>query len=225
MNKLLHCLLWTVFASAGIAPAAPLALKATSAEPPKELNAAIRARLDPQAVQLLDGDKPVFEFWFVADLTLATTPASPAKSLDTLKQATFLGAVRVSRDQRDYRDDELKAGVYTLRFILQPQDGNHLGTSEHPYYLALTPAKLDTRPDGIADYKALVKASSKETSTDHPLILSLRPVTSAEGQWPRLNEPAPDHKSVRIKLPAKAGAKTEPATLYFELVYHGHGHK
>jgi hypothetical protein len=110
-----------------------------------------------------------------------------------------------------------------MRLALQPQDGNHLGTAEFNWFAALVPAKLDPRPDGITDYKSLVKASSKETATDHPLILSLRPAASADGDLPRLNDPAPEHKSVRVKVPAKAGE--EKTSLIFEVVYEGKGHK
>ena len=203
--------------------AADLAVKVADKEPPKELDTSIRAKLQTKAVQLLDGEKPVYEFWFSAEVPLQSKPASAGKALDALKQATLLGAVAVSRDQRDYRDDELRAGVYTMRFALQPQDGNHLGTSEFNYFALLTPAKIDNKLDGISEYKALVKASSKETSTDHPVILSLRPVSSEPGDVPQLNTPAPDHKSVRVKVQAKAG--DERVSITFEIVYEGKGHK
>jgi hypothetical protein len=203
--------------------AADLALKAADQEPPKELDTSIREKLQNKAVQLLDGGKPVYEFWFSAEVPLQSKPASVGKALDALKQTTLLGAVAVSRDQRDYRDDELHAGVYTMRFALQPQDGNHLGTSEFNYFAVLTPAKIDNKRDGISDYKTLVKASSKETSTDHPVILSLRPPSSDQGDVPQINTPAPDHKSVRVKVPAKAGE--EKTEITFEVVYEGKGHK
>src|SRR6059036_2370976 len=211
------------FLQVNAATAADLALKVADKEPPKELDTSIRAKLQTKAVQLLDGEKPVYEFWFSAEVPLQSKPSSAGKALDAVKQATLLGAVAVSRDQRDYRDDELAAGVYTMRFALQPQDGNHLGTAEFNYFAVLVPAKLDTKPDGITDYKPLVKASSKETTTDHPVILSLRPAGSAEGDLPKLNDPAPEHKSVRVKVPAKAGGQT--TSLIFELVYEGKGHK
>jgi len=203
--------------------AADLTLKVADKEPPKELDASIRAKLQSKAIQLLAGDKPVYEFWFDAEVPLQSKPSSTAKALETVKQATLLGAVSVAGDQRDYRDDELRAGVYTMRFALQPQDGNHLGTAEFSFFVVLTPAKIDNKPDGIADYKALVKASSRETSTDHPVILSLRPASSDDGDPPKLNNPAPDHKSVRIKVPAKAGG--DKTAIAFEVVYEGKGHK
>jgi hypothetical protein len=203
--------------------AAGLTLKVVDKEPPKGLNPAIAATLQKSAVQLLEGDKPVFEFWFASELSLTAKPASPDKALDVVKQATLLGAVSVSKALHDYREDTLPAKVHTMRFALQPQDGNHLGTAEFLYFAVLVPSNLDTKPDGIADYKALVKASSKETSTDHPVILSLRPASSADGEFPRLNEPAPEHKSVRVKVPAKFGE--EKTTVVFDVVYEGKGHK
>jgi hypothetical protein len=214
------CLLATLFLAA---PALALNVKVVNQEPPSQLDPAIRSQLQRSCVQLLNTDKPVYEFWFCSELTLTSKPGSTAKALDSLKQSVLLGAVRVTSAQRDYRDDELPSGIYTLRFTLQPTDGNHLGTSEFSYFAALTPAKLDTKPDGITDYKSLVKASSKETSTEHPVILSLRPASSEAGAVPQLSEPAPEHKSVRVKVPAKAGE--EKTSLTFEIVYEGKGHK
>ncbi|HTD87914.1 MAG TPA: hypothetical protein VK850_15175 [Candidatus Binatia bacterium] len=184
--------------------AADLKLKTADAPPPMDLNPSIQQLLQPKAVQLLDGDKPIFQFWLVKEL--------PGSKLDSLKPATLLGAVAVSKAQRDYRDDDLAAGVYTMRFALQPQDGNHLGSADFTTFAILTPAKVDTKPDGITDYKSLVKASSKETTTDHPVILSLRPT---KGDAVELVEPAPEHKSVRVKI----------GSVPFEIVYEGKGHK
>jgi len=198
-------------------------LKVADKEPPKELDASIRAALQPKAVQLLDGDKLVYEFWFDSEVPLKSKPASTAKALDALKETTLLGAISVPNTKRDYRDDELAAGVYTMRFAFQPEDGNHLGTAEYPYFAVLVSSKLDTKPGGITDYKTLVKTSAKTASGDHPVILSLRPATSEEGPFPRLNEPAPEHKSVRLSVPGKAGS--EKTSLVFELVYEGKGKK
>ena len=203
--------------------AADLSLKVIEKEPPKELDAAIRAKLQSKAVQLLNGDKPTYEFWLVSEIPLVSKPASLGKALDSLRQATLMGAVSVPASQRDYRDDELSAGIYTMRLALQPTDGNHLGTSEFSYFAALVFAKFDPKPDGIVTYKALISASRKETSSDHPVILSLRPATSDDGDSPKLQQPVPEHKSVRVKIPAiVAGEKT---SLVFEIVYEGKAKK
>ena len=205
-----------------VASAADLVLKVMDKAPPAALSAETRATLQNSAVQLLEGDKPVFEFWLRKEIPLAAVPGSPVKALDAIKQATLLGAVQISSDQRDYRDDEWPAGACTIRFGLQPEDGNHL-VRKFSYFAVLIPAKTDPKPDGIFDYKGMTKASSKETSTDHPRILSLRPVSVDAGTVPQLTEPAPAHKSVRVQVPAKAGASS--GTIAFDLVYEGKAKK
>jgi hypothetical protein len=203
------------------APAADVTVKIADKEPPKDVSDAIRGLLRAKVIQVGSGDKPAYEFWLVKELPLQSKPASVPKALDSVKQATLLGVVAVPAARRDYRDDELAPAVYTMRFALQPQDGNHSGSAEFPYFAVLVPAKLDTKPDGIKDYKELVKTSSKETSTDHPVVMSLWPASSAEGDAPKLNQPAAEHKSVRVKVPAK-GDSTPVA---FEIVVEGKAHK
>ena len=189
---------------------------------PNEIAPDFRTLLQPQAVQVVEGDKTLLEIWLAKEVPLQSKPASAAKALDAVKPASVLGVAAVPAARRDYRDDEVAAGTYTMRFALQPQDGNHSGSSEFAYFGVLVPAKLDTKPDAIKDYKELMKASSKETSTDHPMVLSLRPVASTEGAPLTLNTPAPEHKSVRVKIPAKGPDTKEIA---FEIVFEGKGHK
>jgi len=203
--------------------AAEFSAKVVDKAPPADLGESIRAALQSKAVQLLDADKPVYEIWFRREIPLKLKPESATKGLQAIAETTLVGAVVVQKPQRDYKDNEIAPKLYTARFGLQPQDGDHLGTAEFPYFLVLIPAKSDTNLDGISGYKAMFKASGKDTATGHPVVLSLRPAAADEGDVPKLQEPAADHKSVRVKLPAKAVDKGEPTGLVFELVYQGHG--
>ena len=202
-------------------PAAELTLKIAEKEPPQEIDSSIRPALQSKAIQLLDGDRLVFEFWFRAEISLKAKPESAEKALQAIPEAALFGVVAVHQEQRDYKDNEFAPGIYTMRFGLQPQDGDHLGTSDHPYFAVLIPAKTDTKLEGISSYKPMVKASGKVTASGHPAILSLRPASSEDGEIPKLNEPIADHKSVRVKVPAKVADKDEKASLVFELVYFG----
>jgi hypothetical protein len=204
------------------AQCADVSVRVSNKTLPSEISPEIAALLQPQAVQVVQGDKTLLEMWLAKEVTLQAKPSSAATALDAIKQASVLGAVAVPAARRDYRDDEVGTGAYTMRFALQPQDGNHSGSAEFPYFGVLVPAKLDTKPDGIKDYKELMKASSKETSTDHPMVMSLRPVTSLEGPAVKLSTPAPEHKSVRVKVPAKGSDTKEIA---FDIVFEGKGHK
>jgi hypothetical protein len=203
--------------------AAEFSVKVVDKAPPAGLGESIRAVLQSKAVQLLDAEKAVYEVWFRRDVPLKLKPESPAKGLQAIAETTLLGVVAVQNVQRDYKDNEIAPRLYTARFGLQPQDGDHLGTAEFPYFAVLIPVKSDTSLDGISGYKAMFKASGKDTATGHPVVLSLRPPAADEGDVPKLNEPAADHKSVRVRLPAKVSDKGEQTSIVFELVYRGHG--
>jgi hypothetical protein len=203
--------------------AAEFSVKVVDREPPAEIDASIRKTLQSKVIQLLDGETPVYQFWFRTGLPLKSAVTSPAQGLHAVRETTLLAAVSVGANQRDYKDNEISPGIYTARFGLQPQDGDHLGSAEFPYFAVLIPAKTDTQLEGLSTYKTMVKASGKGTSTGHPVVLSLRPVSSPSGDLPQLSEPAPEHKSVRLQVPAQPATAGEKTTLIFDLVYYGKG--
>jgi hypothetical protein len=203
------------------AQAADVTVKVADKAPPKEIGASITKVLQPKAIQVLQGDKPIYEFWFRNEVPLKSQPESPSKGLDVLEETTFLGVAVAPEARRDYRDDEIEPGTYTMRYGLQPQDGDHLGTSEYLFFVVLIPAKADTELDGIKKYRPMVKASGKATATGHPVVLSLRPPSPENGPVPAITDPAPGRKAVRVKLPAKAAGSDQATSLVFELVVEG----
>lgn len=203
------------------AGAADATLKVTAKEPPAEIGESIKRTLDPKAIQLLDGDEAIYEFWFQREIPAQAEPESASKGLKTLDEITLMGVVSVGEGQRDYKDNEIIPGVYTMRFGLQPQDGDHLGTSDYPFFAVLIPAKADAAPDAIKAYKAMVRASGKATTAGHPAVLSLLPVSRDGSKIPTLTTPAPDHKAIQLRLPIKAPNSTEASSIVFELVYEG----
>jgi hypothetical protein len=215
-------LVWLMYSLMSLS-AADLAVKVVDKEPPKELAPAIREKLQPKAVQLLDGDKLVYEFWFDSEIALKAKPDAANKALDAIKETTLLGAAAVSSSQRDFKDNEIVPGIYTIRFGLQPQDGDHLGTADFPYFAVLIKAALDTDVDGLSTFKKMTKASSKDTATGHPMVLSLRPVDSDQGEFPKLNAPAADQQGVLLKEPAKVAGSEQPMAIAFDFVFKGHG--
>jgi hypothetical protein len=201
-------------------PAADVSVKTAETAPPKELGESIRAVLESKSVQLLEKDKPILEIWFRGDLPLK----SAAAKLDSIAEATLVGAVAVrGSGLTDYKNNDVPQGIFTARFLLQPQDGDHLGTAEFNYFIALIPADADKDLSGLDKFKPVTKASGKLTPSGHPLIISLRPVSQGSGSTPALTEPAAEHKAIRVKLSAK-GPGGEQIELPFDLVYEGHGH-
>jgi hypothetical protein len=199
--------------------AAEMQVKVEDKEPPKEVGEDVRKELQLKAIELLAGGNASYQFWFRKEIPLKAKPESDSKSLQAVDEVTLLGVAVVGVGHRDYKDNEIAPGTYTVRFGLQPQDGDHLGTSEYPYFAVLIPAKADPELNGIKTYKAMVKASGKSTATGHPVVLSLRPATEG-GALPKLTEPAAEHKAVRLSVPGKQAGSTTTG-LVFELVYEG----
>lgn len=189
--------------------------------PPAELGETIKAELGKQAYTISAGDKPMYELWLRKALPLKSAISSPSKALDAIGQTTLMGAMKILGDERDYRDDELYPGTYTVRFGLRPQDGNHLGTSDHLYFAVLIEAKNDQELGKISRSKQLTRASSKTSATDHPMILSLYPVSAADAETPSVHEPAPEHKAIRLSIPTVTAEGKEAGAITFDLVVEG----
>lgn len=204
------------------ATAADLTLATTEKSPPEGVAGEISAVLEATAIQLKNGEEPEIEIWLRKETPLKDTPEEPRTAMKAIAQGTLLGVMAVHKDRRDYRDDDIAEGVYTMRFALQPQNGDHLGTSVYPYYALLIPVAHDTSLDGIEGYDAVTEASSEDTATEHPVIVSLRPADADDASEPKLTEPADDHKAVQVSLPATL-PEGEKTSLSIEVVYKGLG--
>lgn len=197
-------------------------LKTVPAEPIAGVAPDIQKVLGAETVQLHGEAGPVYEVVLCQSIALKGAPEELRTAMKQVAQGTLLGVMVVHKDERDYRDDTLEAGVYTMRFALQPQDGDHLGSAEYPYFALLIPAAGDTKVDGIMGYDHVTEASKEDTATEHPVVISLRPGDVTEKKAPEIREPLDEHKSVLLTLPATLpdGQKT---LLSFELVYEGMG--
>jgi hypothetical protein len=111
------------------------------------------------------------DFWFVKTLPLK---ASGAPSWTLVEEGTLVGAVRLSSDFRDIRGRQIKAGTYTLRYGIQPQNGDHLGVSPFRDFLLLSPAAVDTDP-AARGHEPTVEMSTRTAGGSHPAVWSIDP--------------------------------------------------
>ncbi len=112
------------------------------------------------------------EFWFAKQLKTAAKDVSGALYPE-LSNAEFVGAVNLPKGMVDFRGQTIPAGVYTLRYQLLPQDGNHMGVSPNPDFLLAIPIASDPNPEQGYLYKKLVALSATTTGTDHPAVIAL----------------------------------------------------
>jgi hypothetical protein len=201
----------------------PVRLTVAAAEPPEEVAEPIRKVLNTEAISLASGESTFFQFWFRKELPLAAAPAGGTLALDTLQEGTVLGVLKVSAERYDFRDEEIPAGVYILRFGIQPEDGNHLGVAPTRTFALLIPAKDDTQLEPVA-HEELMKAAAVINAAGHPSSLNLQPVEQAKGEFPRLEELNDgQHKVLLLQFPARVGTSNEATKLNVALVYEGTG--
>jgi hypothetical protein len=158
-------------ASTTLSGQALTAIKA-AAPPPSAIAPAIAALLSPDAITVNVGEVPV-TLWWVKALPLETSPSDSPKWSD-VSEGALVGVLNVGGTWHDIRGYVLKPGVYTLRYALQPQNGDHLGVSPNREFLLVAPATADTAP-GVAGAKGAIDLSKKAVNRAHPSALSLDP--------------------------------------------------
>jgi hypothetical protein len=143
--------------------------------PPAVLAGPIRETLLPQGYRVLDGEGKVYaEIWLRKGVPASSVPAGARGAIlhPFLAEGELLGALRFPNDGHDNRDQTIAKGVYTLRYGLQPVNGDHLGISTHRDYALLLPAAKDTAIAVVAK-KTLESRSAESTGASHPAILMM----------------------------------------------------
>ena len=176
---------------------------------PADLAAPVAALLNPGDGARVTFDKDTtLDFWWVKALP-ASTGSGPI-TWANVEEGTLVGAVRVSADFRDIRGRVVKPGTYTLRYGIQPQDGDHLGVSPFREFLLLSPAALDTEapPRG---HEGTVEISKRTIGGSHPAVLSIDPPLADPKQAPlSTHKTELDHDAVIFEVPvARDGTAAE----------------
>lgn len=162
----------TVLAALWLASAALAQYKAEPAGAAADVDPAISGLLAKQGVKIMNGDKVVFEIWFRDKLPAGTKTAEDNVSMSTVPHGSLLGAIRFPAAGSDRRGQSIKAGVYTMRFSMFPQNGDHQGVAPQRDFLLLTPIANDKDPNATPDFEALVKMSTAASGTPHPAVFS-----------------------------------------------------
>jgi hypothetical protein len=217
---LLTVALLAVSCTTGAVSADDHKLKAVK-EAPKGLSAEIEKLIDSTGHQIHGEDGAVVELWLLKSLPIKAKFKSGASQLYPFTPGQLLGAMRVPKgaEYSDFRGQEIAAGTYTLRYGLQPEDGNHLGTSETADFILALPAKFDTKPATIEDFYELSERSGKAAGSTHPAIFSLLDPAKA-GKESKLDEDKSADDWV-LTFTAKGNAKGKATEVKIRLVVIG----
>lgn len=173
-----------VFVALATTASAQYKVESSAGPPPQELAAPIRDALGTNALQVSGPSDPLCDIWLRKSVPTAATPdTSLGVNFGQIPQGALVGAMKLDAKNNDYRNQPTQPGVYTLRFMLQPVDGNHQGVSPYRDYLLAVPAALDT---SAADMPTadLLKASRKAAGSGHPSVWSLVPAEAVPATLP-----------------------------------------
>jgi hypothetical protein len=149
-------------------------------EVPAGLSDEIKADLAKEGFRVSGEKGPMCDVWLLEKLAVKEK-FSPTFTINyPFVPGQLIGVLRVPEKTifKDFRGQELKTGTYTLRYGQQPEDGNHIGTSDLADFLLALPAKIDTSRKVMAGFDNLSQHSSKSAGSSHPAIFSLLPVDS-----------------------------------------------
>lgn len=162
----------------------------------------IRNQLEPNGYRVVTPDGPV-DVWFRAQVPTGKNPEDGA-IYDKLVSSTFVGVIQFAKDSRDYKGERIPAGIYTLRYQVQPNDGDHLGTAPTRDFLLVMPAESDTDPSATYTFEQMVKLSSRVNgSNKHPTPLNL--VAPESKAFPIVYKDDEDHTILSVQLKTAAG--------------------
>jgi hypothetical protein len=145
--------------------AAGLSGAAHSDPVPTEIAAPVAAKVAPGGVRATVSGTTI-TFWWVKDL--------PGASWTDVPEGTLIGAVKLDADVRDIRGRVIKAGVYTLRYGIQPSNDDHIGVSPFRNFLLVSPAAVDTDP-AARDHDGVIELSRQTLGGKHPAVWSIDP--------------------------------------------------
>jgi hypothetical protein len=161
----------------------------------------IRKALASKGYRVTLDDGSSVELWQAAQVAAGTKLREDATY--SLPASTFVGVIRFEKNTRDYRGDAVSAGFYNMRYELQPNDGDHLGTSPTPDFLLLVHPADDNDPEHTYQFQQLVDLSRQVTGKKHPAPFNLVPAEAKE--FPSVMTDPDDHTILFFKVKTQAG--------------------
>lgn len=170
-------------------------------------SAALKKALEPKGYRVSTADGTVLcEIWLRSGIANGKNDAQGA-AYTWAPTSALVAVITFPKSTTDYRRQPLKAGTYTLRYAVHPQDGNHIGISPIRDFLLLVPVADDQNPDAPYSFEDLTKLSKKASGTNHPAPMSLV-TTDGITTWPSVFEDENGHLVFAAKVKTAAGSES-----------------
>lgn len=149
--------------------------------PPAELPAALRDVIAPDGLEVKTTGGVLCDVWLRKEVPVAAAASQElGVTFGQIAEGTLIGVMRIGTDTTDYRNQKVKAGLYTLRYAWSPVDGNHQGVAPQRDFALMAPVAEDSDPATVSRNEA-IKRSTKTTGTKHPSVWSLWPGDESAG--------------------------------------------
>ena len=132
-----------------------------------------------------------------------------------------MGVIHFPAAAKDYRGQGVKAGYYTLRYELVPQDGNHMGVSQYRDFLLLVPAAKDTDGTKAVTFADAVKLSRDSTDTGHPGVMLMDSVSDSDKTFPALFQDYSQNWALQMEAQVGTSGQKLPLAIVLVGQYQG----
>jgi len=167
---------------------------------------ALKKGLEPKGyrVKLADGSV-LCDIWLRNGIASGKNDAQGAV-YTSIAESALIAVITFPQQATDFRKQAIKAGSYTLRYAVHPQDGNHLGISPIRDFLLLVPLAADPDPAAKYKFEDLAALSKKASGTNHPSPWSL---VTPDGisNWPSLFEDENAHLVFAARIKSDSGSE------------------
>lgn len=178
--------------------AADFAIEPAGAPPSDGVDASVVAAVAKEGTRVKGPDgKAIIEFWG-RSIPFEGEPVSGyGIRYDTIPHGALLALVRIPSEDSDFREQTIPPGIYTVRYSLHPEDGNHMGVAPSRDFAVLSPAAIDKDAKANLAFEPLVE-QSKKVGNPHPTILR---VELPEGdEAPHLWQDDYEHQVLDLKV-------------------------
>ncbi len=177
------------------------------------------AQFEAQGVKVMRGSRTSSEIWLCKNIETMADFKPTGERIYPFQQGQLIGLIHYPRKSNDFRNQEVQSGWYTLRFELQPVDGNHVGTSPTRDFFLMSKAEND-QPGKKWETKALLAASAEVSGGSHPAMISLQRAEKSEEKTSLRHDEEKDWWVLRMIAKGQAGGK--PMDVPLEMVVVGH---
>lgn len=185
-------------------------------EAPQGLSAEVAAAIAATGSRITGKDGVICDVWLAREIVQKPKFKSSLRIKYPFLPGTLIGVIRYPDGSKpnDFRGQALKPGTYTLRYGLQPDDGNHLGTSDIRDFLVGCPPDKDSSPKRVEDIKDLFKLSASASGSTHPAIFLLTPPPDKPFESPSVAHDDDKHLVIfQTVVSSKDGDKTVPVPI------------